>query len=304
LHVILFHNPTAGDEEHSAHALCALVRGAGHDVVYRSTEEPGWERALDEDGHLIAIAGGDGTVGKVLRASEERPRPVTLLPVGSANNIAQALGFAGRELAELVEGWSRATTRPYRLGEVAGSERRPFAESVGGGLFAEAIVRAGKLEEDETDKVDLGLHVLRELVGELEARPWELELDGQSRGGRFLAVEAMAIGWTGPSVPLAPEADAADGVLHVALVSELERPALASYLDDRLRGHDPAPPAVPVARCTRARLVPPAAEQLRVDDAPWRPSEAAALTVTVAGTAAYVLVPPLRARPAAEGASG
>src|SRR5262249_54171030 len=163
--------------------------------------------------------GGDGTIGAVMRELARRPRLVTLLPVGSANNIAEALGFGEREPAELIAAWPEASPRRFCLGVLsAGGRDETFLESVGGALFAASIGRAEHAETEDVDKVDLGLRVLRGLVDELPARPWRLELDDDEVEGDFLAVEAMVVGETGPKIPLAPAADPGDGLLDVVVV--------------------------------------------------------------------------------------
>ena len=73
-------------------------------------------------------------------------------------------------------------------------------------MFAAAIKEAERVQDDDDDKVDLGLRLLRRLVDELPTQPWQLRLDGVEHHGSYLAVEAMVIGETGPRVPLAPAA--------------------------------------------------------------------------------------------------
>ena len=264
---MLLHNPGAGDEKHTAKSLCALVRGAGHEVVYRSLDEAGWEKPLDNPPDLVAVAGGDGAVGKVLRRLAGSSVPAALLPLGTANNIATALGLTA-DLDELVSGWAEGVNRRYDLGTVTvpGTCEARFVESVGGGLIAEAIARAGDAAGEREDKVDLGLRVLRELVAVVEARPWRLRLDGADESRDLLAVEAMLIGRAGPGIPLAGAAEVGDGLLDVVLLGEAEREPLATYIDERLSGGSAAPAQVPVRRARNVELVPPEGAHLRVDD--------------------------------------
>ena len=273
LRVALLHNPGAGGEDHDGDELARLIRQAGHEVVDQHAGEDGWERDLDDTTELIAVAGGDGTVGKALLAlaDPETPRvPVTVLPLGSANNIARELGLDG-DPAELIAGWDDAGRSRYRLGEIATDARRlTFLEGVGGGLIAAGIERAQQVENGDDDKVALGLRVLRRLVETLDPNEWRIELDGVDHGGTFLAVEVMLIGETGPRIPLAPAADPEDRLLDVVLVSDTHRDELADYLDERLAGHDvAAPPALTVHRCEHAVLEPPDGSPFRIDDRLW-----------------------------------
>ena len=49
--------------------------------------------------------GGDGTVGRVTRRMVGRGVPITVLPSGTANNIARSLGLIERPFEELIRGW-------------------------------------------------------------------------------------------------------------------------------------------------------------------------------------------------------
>ncbi len=66
MRITLIHNPTAGDEGHSASALKRMLREEGYEVSYRSTDQD-WETALERPGDLVVAVGGDGTIAKVAR---------------------------------------------------------------------------------------------------------------------------------------------------------------------------------------------------------------------------------------------
>ena len=288
------HNSGAGDETHSAAALGSLIEQAGHELRLVSTDEPGWQQALRQPAELVAIAGGDGTVGHVLtELGAGSAGLITILPLGSANNIARTFGLGERTPEELIVGWSGADRRRYRLGLAETPHRREvFVETVGGGLFAELILRAAAADADE-DKVDLGLRLLRELLDELPAHRWDVELDGVDHSGELLGVEAMVIGDTGPNVPLAPAADPADRLLDVILIADRDRSQLAAYLDDRRQGRNPRALDLRTVRCTSATLGRPIEHALRIDDALWhdRGVDSGRVSVTVAPSPIEVLVP-------------
>jgi diacylglycerol kinase family enzyme len=44
---------------------------------------------------LVLAAGGDGTVGKVAHELIDSGIPLSVLPLGTANNLARTLGFIG-----------------------------------------------------------------------------------------------------------------------------------------------------------------------------------------------------------------
>lgn len=267
MRVTLMHNPTAGDERHSRESLVAVLAGAGHDVLYQSIKDERWEETLGEDADLVVVAGGDGTVRKVFKALSGAETPVTLFPVGSANNIARSLGFEHDDAARLARGWADGERRPYDLGRVELPDGvTAFVESTGGGLFAEVLARAKRVDKEGRDKVELGLELLRELVEEEPSRHWELELDGIDVSGDLIAVEAMNVRETGPNVLLAPDADPGDGLLDFVLVRDDDRAALVAYIDARLASRPIGTPRLSTRRGRKLVLRPPEECALRVDD--------------------------------------
>jgi diacylglycerol kinase family enzyme len=302
MRVSILHNPGAGDDDHSGDALREAVESAGHEVGYRSLRSTGWEEALAEPGDLLVVAGGDGSVGEVFREIAADTTPVTILPVGSANNIAASLGIDPEQpLERLVAGWATGEQRRFDVGlaSTPWGERR-FLEAIGGGMFAEVLVRAEGLEHAEgvdvegDEKVELGLEVLREVVERLEPAIWRVVVDGVELEEELLGVEVVNIARIGPRLPLA-SADPGDGRLDVVLVRPDDRTALVSYLSQRLRDLDPEPPALESRRGRLVELEAPASVPLHVDDTRW-PHESGADTARVQvrpERILYVLIPHL-----------
>ena len=300
MRVTLIHNPTAGEDDHAADSLRALVAEAGHEVSYTSMRQPGWEEAVENAGDLVVVAGGDGSVGKVFREVATNGIPVTLLPVGSANNIARSLGIPDVEVARLVRGWGDGEHRRLDVGEARASWGRTlFVESIGGGIFGEVLARADGIESAGIDvegdeKIELGVEMLREVIEGIPAREWRVEVDGDDLSGALLAVEAMNIGQMGPNLPLALQADPGDGLLDVVLIRDEDRSNLVAYLSQRMRELDPGLPGLRRSRGERVVLGPPDDLRLHVDDRFWpadgdgRPDGAVVVTC---GPSLTVLVP-------------
>jgi diacylglycerol kinase family enzyme len=87
--IALIHNPNAFRGEAEGSDLRRVFERAGHDVVYVSTQEPNWQRIISPAIARAIIAGGDGTVQLV--APHLRGTPFSILPFGTANNIAHCL---------------------------------------------------------------------------------------------------------------------------------------------------------------------------------------------------------------------
>jgi diacylglycerol kinase (ATP) len=300
MRVTLIHNPTAGDDDHAGEHLRSLVAEAGHDVSYASTKEDGWLEALDAASELVAVAGGDGSVGKVFREVATKGTSVTLLPVGSANNIAHSLGIPEVAVERLVRGWAGGELRRLDVGEAnAPWGRTLFVESLGGGIFGEVLARGARVEDavdiDGDEKVDLGVELLREVVEAEPARGWRVEVDGDEVSGQLLAVEVMNLPQMGPNLPLSPQADSGDGLLDVVLIREEDRANLVAYLSERLRELDPSLPGLRRVRGERIVLGAPDDLRLHADDRFWpAEQERSPGTIAVAcGFSLQVLVPSL-----------
>ena len=295
MHVLLIYNPSAGDDGVDPDELVSLLEAEQHSVEAHSTKDESWESALRRGPDIVAVAGGDGAVGKVFKRLGGSGVTATLLPVGSANNIARSLGFRHDDPARLVRGWPQAERRPFEIGALGGSrDETSFVESAGGGIFGETLVRAERVKDEPGGdaKVELGLKLLRTVVEEVPALEWGLEADGTDLSGEFVAVEVMNVRELGPNVPLAPEADPGDGLLELALLRPDDRQALDAHLEARLEERPPAPLAFEVRRARRIMLRPPQGHPLHVDDDVVADDAGTDALVATVSTRLEVLVPP------------
>lgn len=247
--VLLVHNPGAGDDDHSGDHLVELIERAGHTVEYRPSKGD-WAAVLEQSPHLVAVAGGDGTVSEVAKAAARIGVPVTILPAGTANNIAGALGLQGVSHQKLVAGWNAGALQPFDVGVARGPWGTfEFLESVGIGALA-AMMRetdqgsashVNKLE-DRDERIAAATDVLADVVRTMEGIPCEVTVDGMRTAGCYLLVEALNFGAAGPGVRLSPRADGADGKLDVVLVSDRERSVLLERLQGQARSTESAWP--------------------------------------------------------------
>src|SRR5262245_1404178 len=122
MRMTLVHNPSAGatNRQPSAQELLAMIRMAGYEGVIQSSKEDDWETVLADPGGLVAVAGGDGTVGKVARRLIGRNTPIAVLPTGTANNVATSLGITDMPLEQWVAGWATACRKKFDVGVASG----------------------------------------------------------------------------------------------------------------------------------------------------------------------------------------
>lgn len=274
--VTLIHNPGAGDERYSAKRILKELTAAGYDARLGSSKESGVEKALDDPGDLVVVAGGDGSIKRVAVALAGRGVPMAILPIGTANNIAKSFGILGT-MQDLIASWREGARRRLALGTIAtpwGTTR--FVESVGVGVFTELVTR-GEREVDQNTAgltghaIDRALLLLQRIIKERSPQFRHLEIDGSDRSGEYLLVEAMNMPLVGPNVPLAPDADYEDDRLEVVTVTPRERPALVEYVRARLSG-GAAPPKLTVRKCRRVSMH-ASPDELHVDDQAWQPDQ-------------------------------
>lgn len=305
MRVTLVHNPEAGSGDHLGEDLVGRLRDAGHDVTYTSTEAASLSRALSETPDVVLAAGGDGTVGAVARmvAVQSPIASMAILPVGTANNVARALGTHA-EVEDVVAGLETGTRRSLDIAIVRASwGTAKFVESAGVGAFAAMLRDAEREEAAPTTGMktpnDRGAR-LRRILEASRPRRTRVEADGEDLSGVYLLAVALNIAYVGPGLALAPAADPGDGRLDLLLVRDEDREALGAYLTAIARGHE-VPLAIPTRRVRQVRLEWSA--DGHIDDHVW--PEAASLPaasphtgmmvdIEASGTSIPVLVPSAR----------
>ena len=248
MRILLIHNPKAGDGKHTEEQLIASLTRCGHQALYESTKKRGWKKALKKSVDLVIAAGGDGTVRKTAWQLMDSGIPLSILPLGTANNLARSLGFTA-PTEEILRSLNYGQRRRFDVGMLRSSSRaRFFLEAAGGGLFADYFRAADKLEKKGVvpeEKLTAQVSLLRELSFRYPARQCSMTLDGEDISGRYILWGAMNIRSAGPALHLAPKAVSDDGRLDFIAVREHDRPLLIQHLDARLAGRKKRLPLKP-----------------------------------------------------------
>lgn len=268
MRAVLLHNPAAGSAGEGPDEIARLLERAGLDVT---CHPPKGAATVPEDADLVVVAGGDGTVARALTDLPDRRIPILILPQGTANNIAGALGVEGSP-ERLIAGWREARVQPVDIGVAVGPwGRRRFVEGLGLGAFVRAGSAAEATEAPSHDRFAQARALFRHLIAEAEPDRIRATLDGEPLPEEALLVEAISLGWVGPRLRLAPHAYAADGMLDVVCVEPGQRRAMLEWL-----GEKEAPPPVTLRRGRRLVLEWAGHLALHLDDAffdpPGRPA--------------------------------
>ena len=250
----------------------------------------------------MLAAGGDGTVAKVACRLVDSGIPLSVLPLGTANNLARALGFVASP-EEIITRLDGGKKRTVDVGLACGPwGERYFFEGAGGGLLAD-YVRAARKERKGNGKVEklskeqeMARHsaLLRRMLHDYPARQWRIQIDGEDISGRYVLWEAMNIHSVGPALHLAPRAATKDGQFDFVCARQADYALLLEHLDARVAGKKSESP-LPARRFRELRVV-WKGSTLHLDDKLWpekKQSEKSSneIKITVKPSALIILQP-------------
>lgn len=249
LRVGLLVNPTAssGSAHRIGRQVSHLLRLAGVSVVDVTgpTARIARARALDVRDTLTAlvVVGGDGTVSLGAEVVAGTPVRLGVVPAGSGNDFARALGLptTGPEAAvrTLLQALSRPVIAIDAMEILPAGDDAPAAPTVAVGnvsLGFDALVNARANRARRSGRVRYTLSVAQELRS-FAPIPFWIEVDGGPREEVDASVLTVAnTGVFGGGMRLVPGAVVDDGRLHLAVVSGLGRPGLVRLFPQVFRG--------------------------------------------------------------------
>jgi diacylglycerol kinase family enzyme len=272
--VTVIHNDIAGGGGHDRRDLVEMILRAGYAVAYFNAADSDIATLLEEPADLVAVAGGDGTVRKIVAVAKPGIPPIAILPLGRANNIAKSLDIEG-PAPRLIEGWRDARRQAFfPIAAETPWGRQRLVESIGFGALAQAIeeLRGRKLPPSQARRR------IAELV--LRTAPVELDVhaDDAALSGVFAVFEATTIPLVGPNLLLAPTAVPGNGLdICFAGASPDERRRLAAWLAE-IDGTAPTP--VLTRKATRVSIT-GRFGRVRLDDEVRIDNDAGSGTITL-----------------------
>ncbi|MCX5138066.1 diacylglycerol kinase [Streptomyces sp. NPDC060011] len=260
--ITLFVNPTAGRGRgaHAAQPAASAFRAAGFSVrtVVGQDAADGLARAraavAEGTGALVAV-GGDGMANLALQAVAGTDTPFGLVPVGTGNDFARALGLplrapaaAARLTAEVLK---EDRLRSVDLGRVDGTW---FGTVLASGFDSRVNDRGNRMRLP-VGRFRYDLAMLAELAA---FRPFAYRLTLDDGETREIEATLVAVGngsSYGGGMRICPGADLGDGLFDVTVVGNCGRATLLTVFPKVYRGTHVDHPVVTVHRAARVELV-------------------------------------------------
>lgn len=221
-------NPSAGrgPATRTVGLVAERLRAAGADVgvVVSEAIEPTCavvEKAVSDDRVVVAV-GGDGLIASVVGAVSSLDGVLGIVAAGSGNDFARALGLPtdpGGVCDVLLHG------SPRRVDLIAyahpGGERRIAAGSVYVGVDARNSLVANQLDWAPRER-KYEFAAIANLI-RYEPDEFELTVDGVTARHRGASITVANSAYFGGGMPIAPEADTADGRLDIIVAQAAGR---------------------------------------------------------------------------------
>ncbi|MEO6053155.1 MAG: diacylglycerol kinase family protein [Chthoniobacterales bacterium] len=228
--ITLIHNPTAGVEAYSGKKLVSLLKKADHNVTYVSVKDADYKNAYKQSTDLLLAAGGDGTVRRVAQQAITRGIPMSILPTGTNNYVAEALGITA-EPEDIISSLDTARKTKLDAGVVKGPWGEvKFITACGFGLVPNCL-RTVERRRKQGRNIEY-LSLLREKAAKFKAQYCEVFLDGNDVSGEYFLLEIMNIPTIAPGLIFAPNAKMADGYMEFVMALEADRPAFVKTLEN------------------------------------------------------------------------
>ncbi len=246
-------NANAGSAHDDALAEAVAALRAECDVeVERTSDRADLSAVLDERGaRTVVVVGGDGSVHATVAALHKRGQlsctePIGLIPLGTGNDLARALGIP---LEPSAAARSLLTGEPRRLDLLLDDEGGVVVNAVHAGIGAEAARSASSMKE----QLGRAAYPIGSVIAGVSTGGYGLrvEVDDRVLSAGHDPVLMVGVG-NGTSIGggalLAPDARPDDGLLDVVVSSSTGLLARLGYALDLREGEHPDRDDVVVAR--------------------------------------------------------
>lgn len=269
----LVFNPAAGSHRtpRTAAALQRLFSEKGIELRLLATQRAGEatdlarEATAQGDLDCLFALGGDGTLREVSAGVLGSELPVAILPGGTTNVVAGALGLPRTPLAAARLLLARGEVRSVDVG-LAGEV--PFLMQATAGLDARALAAVSPVAKRRFGRLAV---VAAGLAAWARYRFPEIEIEADGEPLRATGVAVCNLPEYGGSFRLAPGGSFEDRRLELFLFRGRRRRAALGFALDLVRGRHPARRDVEIRPVGEVRLIGPAAVDFQLDGDPLAP---------------------------------
>lgn len=262
-------NPTAGNGKagHLGHDLPARFAAAGIDLHVAITQWAGHgtqlaEEAVAQDWDGVVAVGGDGTVHEVVNGLGDAPIPLGILPVGTGNDFARALGIP-KNLNQCIEVIAAGHRRRVDLGEING---RRYVQVAGIGFDAQvaAAVTAHRQRLPGGGVLPYLWGILQQMVSYRNSL-LTITIDGKTHQQPTLLIAAGNARFYAGGLKICPHAEIDDAMLDVCIVGDLTHLQRLNVLARVFSGSHIQHPSVSYHKATDIRVEGPSHLLIQAD---------------------------------------
>ena len=228
----IIYNPTSGRELFKKHLPEVLQKfeQAGYETSCHATTCEGdaiqAARVADERGFdLIVAAGGDGTINEVVNGIavlEDRPK-IAVIPVGTTNDFARAIGIPLNNVAQAIEAILNGESKKIDIGHV---NDQYFINIAGGGRLTELTYEVPSKLKTMVGQLAYYLKGV-EMLPSLRPAEVEIEYDGKLFQGEIMLFLVSLTNSVGGFERLAPDSKLNDGMFDLLI---LKKANLAEFI--------------------------------------------------------------------------
>lgn len=234
------------------------LRAAGLEAEAHITAAPGHATKLVRElpaGSTAIAMGGDGTVHEVALGCLDAGHRLAVLPFGSGDDYAHALGLDRRQPEQAVTTLLDGRERLVDVGLVNG---QPFVNAFGSGFDADVAHRIRKAPAMLADLAKY-LYGVITAMADFDLAHAEMELETAEgevlrQGGKSLLVAVQNGRRTGGSFYFAPDAVLDDGLFDVIVAGDFGRMGTLGILPKVMRGTHLSSPRIHWIRARSVRL--------------------------------------------------
>ncbi len=254
--VVIIANPFAGTARGrlAGSVACQRLEEVGFRTELQLTEGPGQATELAREAaaagvDLVVSLGGDGTVHEVARGLVGTETPLGVLPSGSGNDFARAVGCFTVD-----EAFRTIGSGVDRTLDTASLDGEFFLNSLGllaSGLISVRAARLWRLLGHRRYVLASALTLLSYFGQEVRWRLFSGDQLLQEHQGSYLMAEICNAPFTGGGFVFAPEARLNDGLLDACLIKRIAPWTAMRQLPKATSGECLVHPSISVSQCTR-----------------------------------------------------